>query len=85
MCNYFLENYAAVFLKDDYEIISGRELRKKIERGLPSEGKKYINLLNKFKSEIVRVNKGDEYRFMLSSIVDEEERFPFESVGWCTL
>lgn len=30
ICNYFLEDYAAEFLKEDYKIISGRELRKKI-------------------------------------------------------
>ncbi len=83
--NYFLENYVAVFLKEDYQIISGRELRKKIEKGLPTKGKRYMNLLNKFKSEIIRVGKGDEYRFMLSSIIYEEDRFPFESEEWCTL
>ena len=30
VCNYFLENYVAIFLKDDYKIVSGRELRKTI-------------------------------------------------------
>lgn len=62
VCNYFMENYAAVFLKEEYQIASGRELRKKIEKTITTTGKKYINLLNKFKSEIIRVNKGDEYR-----------------------
>lgn len=31
VCNYFLENYAAPFLKDEYQLVSGRELRKTIE------------------------------------------------------
>ncbi|KAL4477698.1 hypothetical protein ABPG74_002848 [Tetrahymena malaccensis] len=85
VCNYFLENYAAPFLKEEYQIVSGRELRKKIENSLPKQGKKYINLLNKFKSEIQRVQKGDEYRSMLSAMVSEEEKYVFESEEWCTL
>lgn len=36
VCNYFLENYAAPFLKDDYKLKCGRKLRKKIETQLPN-------------------------------------------------
>lgn len=84
MCNYFLENYVATYLKKDYKIASGREIRKKIEKTLPNKGKKYINLLNKFKSEIKRVNKGEEYRIMLSKLVLEDDKYKFETCEWCT-
>lgn len=55
-----------------------------IENKLPKYGKKYMNLLNAFKSEIVRVGKGEQYRALLSSFVNEEKYFPFESIEWCS-
>jgi len=35
--------------------------------------------------EIIRVGKSKEYRSMLSSIVNEEEKYSMESDEWCTL
>jgi len=84
ICNYFLENYAAPYLKDDYKIKCGRSLRRRIEKDLPIVGKKYMNLLKVFKSEIIRVGKGAEYRALLCSFVSEEKELPFESIEWCS-
>lgn len=77
ICNYFLENYAAPYLKEDYKVKCGRKLRRVIEKTLPLVGKKYMNLLNAFKSEILRVGKGEQYRALLSSFVSEENKLPF--------
>lgn len=46
--NYFLENQVGTILKTPMKLSSKRAIRLSIEKELPSEGVKYINLLNLF-------------------------------------
>lgn len=56
-----------------------------LEKLIPKGVKKYIGLLDLFKYEIQKADKGSEYRQMLVNIVMDSTLAEFESVKWCTI
>ena len=50
--NYFLENQVGTILKAPMNMSSKRAVRLQIEKELPEEGTKYINLLREFEKHL---------------------------------
>jgi hypothetical protein len=50
--NYFLENQVGTILKQRMNLPSKRAVRLQIEKELPQEGTKYINLLREFERHL---------------------------------
>eukprot|EP01006_Ploeotia_vitrea_P027206 TRINITY_DN60063_c0_g1_i1.p1 TRINITY_DN60063_c0_g1~~TRINITY_DN60063_c0_g1_i1.p1 ORF type:complete len:172 (-),score=9.25 TRINITY_DN60063_c0_g1_i1:906-1421(-) len=82
LMNYFLENQVGTILKGPLNQSSKRAVRLFIEKDLPSEGTKYINLLRAFEHKLREHGCQDEYLNLLLSLVQAEQRNDFQSDQW---
>lgn len=82
LMNYFLENHVGNLLKTAMNLPSKRAVRLEIEKDLPQQGTKYINLMIAFEEKLKFYNCQESYEEMLLKIILENTESDKGSDHW---